>query len=220
METYTSTLLSEEHGQYRAISHASPHATRVKGLSLDAIKELRNEDELLNRVTHFFVQVVHRYKRPDGNGASEESKMLANATLMKALGRTLWKVAEALLNLTKSTRANADKGIAPPVVLGSDPERRNVIEKIMKDRLYTIEMRYAAHLEKAGVFQHGQERPEPMIKPNKGRSIKSQADVAKAISHNGTKETGTTVRINVHTGDVECQQTAKEVCARLGLQGD
>ena len=54
--------------------------------------------------------------------------MLANATLMKALGRTLWKVADLLLSLKRNKRANADKGISPLVVLGSDPERSNAIE--------------------------------------------------------------------------------------------
>ena len=128
METYISTSLGEEPGQYRAISHASPHATRAKTLSLDAIMELGKEVELLNKVTHFFVQVVRHYHRSEENGGSEENIMFANATLMKALGRTLWKVADLLLSLKRNKRANADKGISPLVVLGSDPERSNAIE--------------------------------------------------------------------------------------------
>ena len=90
--------------------------------------ELGKEVELLNKVTHFFVQVVRHYHRSEENGASEENIMLANATLMKALGRTLWKVADLLLSLKRNKRANADKGISPLVVLGSDPERSNAIE--------------------------------------------------------------------------------------------
>ena len=220
METYISTSLGEEPGQYRAISHASPHATRAKTLSLDAIMELGKEVELLNKVTHFFVQVVRHYHRSEENGASEENIMLANATLMKALGRTLWKVADVLLSLKRTRRANADKGISPPVVLGSEPERSNAIEKVMKDLLYTRVIAIWDLLENAGVFQGGEAQLEPLQKPQKAGSIESQGGAAEAISHKGSKETATTVNINNRTGDVECQQTAKEVCGRIGLQGD
>ena len=44
--------------------------------------------------------------------------------------------------------------------------------------------------------------------------------MAKAISHKGSKETGTTVKINNSTGDLECEQNANELCERLGLEGD
>lgn len=220
VETYTATLLSEEQGAYRAISHSSPHATKAKTLSLHHIKELAKEVDLLDRVTNFFVRVVRHYHRTGENGANEETKMLANATLMKALGRTLWKVAEAILVVKRNRQANAKIGLAPVVVRGSDPERTNKIDMIMKDRLYKIEVRYATHLENAGVFRDGEPKPEPIEEPKKNEASESAADVPKAISHNGSNATATTVTINKRTGDVECQLTANEICKTLGLQGD
>ena len=146
--------------------------------------------------------------------------MLVNATLMKALGRNLWKVVNVLLNLKRTTRANADKGVSPRVVLGSEPERSNAIEKVMQELLHTVVITICDLLEKEGIFQGGEAKLEPIHKPKKAGSIASQAVAAEAISHKGSKETGTTVIINNRTGDVERQQTAKEVCGRLGLQGD
>ena len=90
----------------------------------------------------------------------------------------------------------------------------------MKDLLYTIVIGICDVLENAGVFQGGEAKLEPMQKPQNGGSIESQGGAAEGISHKGSKKTATIVNINNRTGDVECQQTAKEVCGRIGLQGD
>ena len=43
-----------------------------------------------------------------------------------------------------------------------------MVENIMKNRLANIEERYAQHLAKAGVFENGNKRPEPIKKKEKG----------------------------------------------------
>ena len=86
VETYCSELLSEEAGGHRAVSHKGPHAKTVKTLDTKAIKQLAEQKDLLDKVTKFFAKVVMHYSIDvEHEGASEEKKMLANATLMKAL---------------------------------------------------------------------------------------------------------------------------------------
>ena len=156
------------------------------------------------------------YKREKEIGASEEKKMLANATLMKALGRTLWKVAEAILSWKRQQKEKGSKGQMAPVVLGNDKETANVIAKIMKNRLAKIEELYASHLEKAGVFENGPAKPEPVEIRTKSESGNAGPP---AISHTVVKQTTTAVQIS-STGEIDVGLSAQEVLQRLGLVGD
>ena len=63
---------------------------------------------------------------------------------LKALGRTLWKVAEALLS---NTKGKSDSRGSAPVVKDSQ-ETEKLVQKIMKDRLANIEERYGNHMAK------------------------------------------------------------------------
>ena len=101
VETYCMDLLHEEHGEHKAISHTGPHAKVVKTLDKKAITLLSMEKELLEEVTDFFGNVLQHYDVDPHESVSPAKMLLANATLMKALGRTVWKVADNLLNHKK-----------------------------------------------------------------------------------------------------------------------
>ena len=113
---------------------------------------------MLSDVTNFFAKVMLHYDVDPHEGESHDKKLLANATLMKALGRTLWKVAEALQRHTKSAVAEG----TGPVPKSLDSGRAKVVTDIMKNRLAHIEERYVKHLANAGVFENGNRRPAPI----------------------------------------------------------
>ena len=125
METYTANLLQEDTGmpRVRAISHNGPTAPLAKGLEKGAIRELGREGELLAKVINFFKAVVKHYSRPNENGASEEQIMLANAVLMKALGRGLWKIAQSLVDLKNKQKDLQKKGCQAKAVIDSTDYR-------------------------------------------------------------------------------------------------
>ena len=119
METYMTDLLSEETGVHKKFTHAGPQAKLVKTLDPKAIKALGTEKELLVSFAKFFTLVVEHYYET-AEGESVEKRTLANATLMKSLGRVLWKIAEALLGHKK---ANAPVvGVLPNAAAESDKE--------------------------------------------------------------------------------------------------
>ena len=91
-------LLHEEHGEHKAISHTGPHAKVVKTLDKKAISLLSKEKELLEEVADFFGNVLQHYDVDPHESVSAAKMLLANATLMKAFGRTVWKVAENIFN--------------------------------------------------------------------------------------------------------------------------
>ena len=141
MQTYTDDLLSEEKGTYagKGISHTGPHATTAKILHSAALKELALETETFKSVTKFFHKVYKHYERRNENGASEEKKMLANAILMKALGRLLWNIAHQLYQLKVQRNDQRKKGHSNNAVIGDSGERRKTVNKnhewqICKDR--------------------------------------------------------------------------------------
>ena len=140
------------------MSHKEGQASLAKTLDKKAIAQLSKEHDTLSDVTHFFEQVILHYDLDPHDGESGDKKMLANATLMKALGRTLWKVAEALQRHTKSAVAEGT-GHVPKSL---DSRRAKVVADIMKNRLAHIEERYGNHLANAGVFENGNKRPAPI----------------------------------------------------------
>ena len=164
METFLSELLSEETGVHKKFTHAGPQPKQVKSLDPKAIKALGAEKELLVSFAKFFTQIVAHYHVDAVEGESVEKRTLANATLMKSLGRVLWKIAEALLGHKKANAAAANlvhkNGVLPNAA--ADLDKEALVQKIMKDRFADIEKRYENHLEKAGVFAGERKRREPL----------------------------------------------------------
>lgn len=209
METYCSDLLSEEHGEHKAISQTGPQAKKVRTLDPTAIALLAKEKALLDEVTHFFSKVVKHYSRPSQAAASSEKKLLANATLMKALGRTLWKVAEALHGNKKqgeNIRGRCED-IAP--VVRDREEEKKLVQTIIKDSFWKIEARYANHMTKAGVFEGGEKRPAPLY----------ARKAEKAISQTPPPQETAAVKIN-SKGEVDTAENVADICKALGLKGD
>ena len=148
METYTAELLDETTGWYRIFNHPGPQPKNVQTLDPRAIKLLGVEKEYLVSVVDFFGAVLKKYTTADAEGESVEKKMLSNATLMKSLGRLVWKVAMALF--TQKRQLASTVGVA--LVIGNDKEKQNLINKMMKGAFSLLEDRYVGHLESAGVF--------------------------------------------------------------------
>ena len=217
-ETYCAELLSEEHGGHKAVSHNGPSAKTVKTLDTKAIKQLAEQNELLVQVKSFFTKVVrHYFVDVEHEGASDEKKMLANATLMKALGRTLWKVAEQLLTHKKASSALGSTG---PVV-GHDQGKVDLVEKIMKGRLEVIEERYANHLENAGVFAGACKRPAPLHKRLKSKVVPpNAAGTTKRKHHDPIEAAHAPVVTIMSDGTIDTQMSIADVCRTLGLTGD
>ena len=111
--------------------------------------------------------MVKRYA-PSGSGDEyDEGKVLyANATLMKSLGRTLFKVAEALAKQQKDFKLKNKNVVLTGPVLdeASNKEKLDVMKAIMHDRLYKIEGEYASALVAAGVFNEARKKPESFPK--------------------------------------------------------
>ena len=97
-------------------------------------------------VAEFFRNEVKHHNREPHDGGSEETKVLAIATLMKALGNVLWKTAELLRELKKTQAI--------------DSEKDDQLAKFWQDKLHFIEQRYVRHLEVSGVFTGGRKKPE------------------------------------------------------------
>ena len=76
----------------------------VKSISAASINVLADEKELLEDVVTFFTEIVHHYGIgvEAHNGESDELRMLAGATLMKALGRLIWKLGDQIAAHMKS----------------------------------------------------------------------------------------------------------------------
>ena len=88
METYCAALLSDDTCQQKSFRHTGPHAKMVKTLDPKVIRLLALEKNLLVDGAEFFRNVVKHYSREPHDGVSEETKVLAIATLMKALGQS------------------------------------------------------------------------------------------------------------------------------------
>ena len=135
---------------------------------------MSKEYKLLDGVTEFFTTVVKYYSEALSTGGSDEKKTLANATLMKALGRVLWNIADKLYAIKRGVPNSAgppEKGKgkrSANVVPSADQltDRANTIQSIMKDPFAHIEERYANHLERAGVFEGAIKKPKPKYNKN------------------------------------------------------
>ena len=150
-------LLNEATWVYKAMSHTRSEPKYAKTLDKRAIIELSKEDKLLDGVTEFFTTVVKYYSEALSTGGSDEKKTLATATLMKALGRVLWNIADNLYGI---------KSGVPNLFFDQLLDRTNMIQPIMKDRFAHIEERYANHLERAGVFEGAIKKPKPKYNKN------------------------------------------------------
>ena len=210
VQTYCDELLDESTGAHRPFIRRGPQAKMAKKLDRDAIKLLGFESELLADVTKFWQTMMNAYTvDPLPQGFNEGKQLLANATLMKALGRTLWKVAEGI-NTQKKSDALAGRVQA---VVGSNTEKDKVIKAIMKDRLWKIEDRYANHLVAAGCFEgtSGVDKPKPVWPRNK-----KEETTTTAISHNAPSAV-TSVNIK-QDGTVDTKMTIADVYASLCLE--
>ena len=226
METYAAQLLDETTGLACTFNHAGPQAKIVQTLDPKAIKLVGREKEFLLSVGEFFGAVVKKYyPSEEAEGESAEKKMLANATLMKALGRLVWKVAMALLAQTR--KVTTAEGAAP--VIGDDKATQNLINKMMKGAFALVEDRYVGHLENAGVvFSISGERPAPLHPRTKepdavnGTSAMSHSQAKDRLSHGqrGTTLPGTASEVRLLSdGGVISEVTAKDVIKQLGLTG-
>ena len=111
---------------------------------------------------------------------------------MKAFGRTLWKVADALLSRKRSKDAcgGGGGGGVQAVVAAVNEEEDKVVQGIMTDRLANREERYGNHLATAGAFDGGMKRPQalwkrmkPVVKGNKAMSDNVPPKAASEVTY-------------------------------------
>ena len=212
--TYCADLLSEENGTHKAFSHKGPQAKVAKSISKESIKLLADEKELLEKVVTFFTDVTRHYGIgvPAGDGENEEWRMLANATLMKALGRLVWKIADQIFNHVKK-KMQASVGAVKMNTGMKDTEKDKLIQHELKSKLAIIEERYAGHLVKAGFFAGGATKPEPLYERPPPKKC------APATNHNVAPEAIQEVRL-LGNGEVDTTMSISDVCKVLGLTGD
>ena len=157
---------------------------------MKAIKLLSYEKELLTNMTKFFKDAVKHYATNVAqDGGNEEKNMLANATLMKNCGRTLWKVAEVLLSHKR--QRDGPTGVVP--VVGVSDEKDKLLTKVMKGRYALMEEQYAKHLTQAGVSFQGGGMPAKYLRARKP-SV-DVATVASDMSHAVSSQADSVVKI-------------------------
>ena len=212
MQTYCSDLLDEESGIHKPFAHTSPQPKQLKTLDAKAIKLLGGERDLLGSFTKFFLSVVLHYNVDGVEVESVEKETLANATLMKSLGRVLWKIGEALIIHNKKHEAKVR--FVPDDSAALDKEA--VVSHIMKDRFADIEKRYANYLEHAGTFAGDSPRPAPLNK--RKPTPAKRPNVSSAISHSELPEAPSLVRLQ-QNGEIDTTMSPSDVCKILGLHG-
>ena len=212
METYCGELLSEETGLHKKFSQAGTHPKVVRTMNPKAIRALGAEKELLVSFKEFFIAVVGHYNVDSVESEDGEKKTLANATLMKSLGRVLWKIGEALSIHRK--KHGAKVRFVPDDSAALDKEA--VVQHIMKDRFADIEKRYANYLEHAGTFAGDSPRPAPLNK--RKPTPAKRPNVSSAISHNELPEAPSLVRLQ-QNGEIDTTMSPSDVCKILGLHG-
>ena len=188
METYLTELLSEERGQLKDFVHSGPGAKSVRVLDSKAIKLLQHEDKVLGDVTAFFKKVVKYYSTKQHANDNAEKRLLADATLMKALGRILWKVTEAIRehNKTRATQCRVH------TVIPVDKEKNKKVELIMNN-LAIVEARYRKHLDEAGAFSGGGRTKPLLLTQQKKPTEPGKED--KAMSHNNLPQKPVEVKL-------------------------
>ena len=167
VEIYCGSLLDEHKVTIAADSQPQLKVINAKPVDPNHIHELSKEKDFLQDVTTFFKDVLRHYSTSRLTTEYDEGKvMYANATLMKALGRTLFKVGDSLTKQEKVFKRNIKNVVRTGPVLdeASNKEKLKVKNDIMHDRLYRIEGKYASALVDAGVFNECSKKPKACYK--------------------------------------------------------
>ena len=148
MDLYLAGIFDEKETP-QAMSQQSPTPVNTRKVDEKAIAELAKERELLDEVTEFFTHThTHTVKHyrlnaevADDEDIAQGGIIIANANLMQALGRTLWKASDILLKHRKDVEEKAKHLVvaaADDTVL-NDLAKRKLLKVLMHDRLYQIE---------------------------------------------------------------------------------
>ena len=131
---------------------------------------------------------------------------------MKALGRTLWKVADSLLQLKRKKKSAGAK-----LVFGDDKEKKKATDKVMYDRLELAEERFATHLSKGG-HEGSFDKPKPKY-PRKPKQDDKKKE-GKETKNEGASLSAEAEATFNSNGELETHMTTADVCKTLGLEGD
>ena len=101
MQTYLEELLNDDTAAFKIFSHNGAEPKLARTLDKKAIKELSKEATLLTDAEKIFADIVRYYTEACKAGGNTEKKLLASATLMKAIGKVLWSVAEQIYGIAR-----------------------------------------------------------------------------------------------------------------------
>ena len=145
---------------------------------------------------------------PTDDSIDDGKELLANANLMQSLGRTLWKVADALLKHQKDAKGKCVH-VVPDAAAAL--EKMKIVDEIMYDRLYRIEVKYADALAQAGVFNESRPKPKHLHP----RAAKTR----EAMSQPQTSVPESAKVAIMRDGTIDLTLSVGEVVKTLGLQG-